>query len=73
MLVDLVHTCPLCGRTGEPFRAVPLDDKNLRLLVRCDGCRHRWSVIVLSESLTPEAWTRLTRLATVGFSRSAPR
>jgi hypothetical protein len=69
-----VHTCPLCGRTGgEPFRAVPLDDKNVRLLIRCDGCRHRWSAIVVTESLSPEARSRLTRHSDVGLPGSVRR
>ncbi len=64
MLDEIVHTCPLCKRTGgEPFRAVPVDDKNVRLLVRCDGCRHRWSAIVVIESLSAETRARLTRQA----------
>lgn len=62
MIAEHFHTCPLCRRAGgEPFRAVPLDDKNMRLLVRCDGCRHRWSAIVVIESLSPETRARLTR------------
>jgi hypothetical protein len=73
MFAEPVHTCPLCGRSGEPFQAVPLDDKNLRVLVRCEGCRHRWSAIVASESLSPETWTRLSRLANDGFPGSARR
>ena len=64
MVEEIVHTCPLCTRSGEPFRAVPIDDKNVRLLVRCDACRHRWSAIVVIESLSAETRARLTRQAT---------
>jgi hypothetical protein len=57
-----LHLCPRCLRkTGSPYRVVPDDPGNLRLLVRCDACRHRWSLIVPKDSVADAAVKRLTR------------
>jgi len=54
------HTCPRCQRkTGAPYRVVPVDPVSLRVLVRCDACRHRWSVIVPKDSMPDVALARL--------------
>ena len=56
------HVCPRCLRkTGTPYRVVPVDPGNLRLLVRCDACRHRWSLIVSKDSVPDAALARLAR------------
>ena len=56
------HLCPRCLRkTGSPYRVAPDAPGNLRLLVRCDACRHRWSLIVPKESVPDAALARLTR------------
>ena len=55
-----LHTCPRCQRkTGAPYRVVPVDLVSLRLLVRCDACRHRWSVIVSKDSMPDVTLARL--------------
>jgi hypothetical protein len=54
------HTCPRCQRkAGAPYRVVPVDTVTLRLLVRCDACRHRWSVIVPKNSVPDVTLARL--------------
>lgn len=61
MLAEVLHICPRCHRGGgQPYRAVPEAAKTLRVLLRCDGCRHRWSAIVPEESLSPEARARIS-------------
>ena len=63
------HLCPRCLRqTGAPYRVVPDDPGNLRLLLRCDACRHRWSLIVPKDSVPNAAlarWARQTVWPTV--------
>jgi hypothetical protein len=56
MLRETDDSCPRCNRTGgRPFRTVAQDPKTFRVLLRCDFCRHRWSIIVSEEHLSPEA------------------
>lgn len=60
MLAEVVHICPQCRRGGgQPYRTVPQEPAALRVLLRCDACRHRWSLIVPEDSLAPEARARM--------------
>jgi hypothetical protein len=65
MLADVIDTCPLCRRPGSaPYRTVRESDSQLRVLLRCDGCRHRWATLIAEESLTAEAKAFLLRQST---------
>jgi hypothetical protein len=65
MNAEILHLCPRCRRAGgQAYRAVPDDEVTVRVLLRCDGCHHRWSVLVPQESLSPEAEARINRQST---------
>jgi hypothetical protein len=50
--VSLEHApvrCPLCHLlTGVEERFIVHEGDQMRVIVRCAGCRHRWSVIKLA-------------------------
>jgi hypothetical protein len=46
--------CPRCEKlTGRQERFAVLERDQVKVIVRCDPCRHRWSVIVPPETATP--------------------
>jgi len=60
MPADELQNCPRCRRdAGQAYRAVSQDPTSLRVLIRCDACRHRWSMIVPQDSMAPDARARL--------------
>jgi hypothetical protein len=46
--------CPQCkSGSGQPDRAAPHEQhQTVRLLLRCDQCKHRWSILVPSPAVT---------------------
>ena len=41
--------CPRCNKGGgRPFRLAP-DAAQVRVLLQCDWCHHRWSTIVAAD------------------------
>jgi predicted CxxxxCH...CXXCH cytochrome family protein len=61
MLSDAVRVCPRChSGSGQPFRTVPDEATgSVRVLMRCDACHHRWSVMVPRDTLSPGFHARL--------------
>jgi hypothetical protein len=47
--------CPQCKTgSGKPDRAAPHEQQQtVRLLLRCDHCKHRWSILVKSPAGVP--------------------
>lgn len=44
---EAAFLCPLCHRsTGRHDRLSLHDGDKLRVIVRCDACRHRWTVLL---------------------------
>jgi hypothetical protein len=65
MPADLLHICPLCRRGGgAPYRTVEESNQQLRVLLRCDGCRHRWSTLLAKDTLSAEAKAFLMKQST---------
>ena len=55
MLADLTSysaDCPRCTEgSGRPYRTAPHESpRTARVLLQCDRCRHRWSILVPSRS-----------------------
>lgn len=61
MLSEVARVCPRCqSGSGQPFRAVPDEGTdNVRVLMRCDACHHRWSAMVPRDTLSPADQDRL--------------
>jgi hypothetical protein len=61
MFSEVASACPRCqSGTGQPFRALADEaTATVRVLLRCDGCHHRWSTMVPSENLSPAFHARL--------------
>lgn len=55
-----MYPCPRCGKTGgQPFRLAKDSATMLRILLRCDWCRHRWSDQVAADSPVVTRFARL--------------
>jgi len=62
MNAEITHICPRCRRGwGQMYRVIPDETNSSRVLLRCDGCHHRWSIIVPTESLPPGSDARLSQ------------
>jgi hypothetical protein len=45
------HTCPRCHRpAGQPYRFADDGSRQLRVLIRCGECQHRWSALVAKDA-----------------------
>jgi flavoprotein len=65
MSATLEPLCPRCQRgCGQMYRVIPEEATNSRVLLRCDGCHHRWSIIVPTASLPPGSTERLSLRST---------
>lgn len=57
---DILNLCPRCKKgVGQTYRVIPDNPSSLRILMRCDQCRHRWSAIVPKDSLPPDMALRV--------------
>jgi hypothetical protein len=49
------HTCPRCrAETGRPDRIAHEDTNEVRIVLKCDACRHRWSAMIPNDESWPE-------------------
>jgi hypothetical protein len=45
--LQVQHACPRCHRiAGRPYRVADDGTRQLRVLIRCGDCQHRWSALV---------------------------
>jgi hypothetical protein len=43
---QIQYKCPRCQQAGRAYRFADDGSTNLRVLIRCVNCMHRWSALI---------------------------
>jgi DNA-directed RNA polymerase subunit RPC12/RpoP len=43
---QIQYLCPRCQHNGQPYKFADDGPSQLRVLIRCEHCSHRWSALI---------------------------